>query len=102
MLQASLWSLGQAVTKAPSVLVACDRGLGRDAVENALEWWRGPLEVWTAAELQLFSDRVLPPAISSLCRNHVFGLKIAALLHASAQNTTIYADTDVLWLRDPE
>jgi hypothetical protein len=67
-----------------------------------VKWWPAPVEIWLADELQAFSDRNLPPHIAMLCRNHVYGLKAAAIMRASLMGPMIYADTDVLWFRPPQ
>ena len=60
-----------------------------------------PLEVWTSEDVLEYGENALPAQIVSLGRRHAFGLKLAAVIRSGRAGVTIYADTDVLWFRDP-
>jgi hypothetical protein len=99
MLSASLWSLLQSSTKVPHLLVAGDTTLKEPSLRAALKWWPGTIEMWSSEEVLAFSRQNLPPQITSLCENHIYGLKAAAIMRASLSGLTVYADTDILWYR---
>lgn len=102
MVRASLWSLLQSTTDLPRVIVAGDKTLSKSSLSRMMKWWPGTLEIWSAEELLGFSRQNLPQHITSLCENHVYGLKAAAIMRASLTGLTLYADTDVLWFRAPQ
>jgi hypothetical protein len=102
MLRASLWSLLQSSADVPRLIIAGDRTMKKFDLAQLVKWWPAPVEIWLADELQAYSDRNLPSHIAMLCRNHVYGLKAAAIMRASLMGPVIYADTDVLWFRPPQ
>lgn len=102
MLRASLWSLQEVSHQLPPLTIACDTSLDCLTLSRAMKWWPGPIQIWTAEDLSHFSDECLPGQIAYFCKNHLFGLKFAAVIRAGMTGCTIYADTDVLWFRSPE
>ena len=102
MLRASLWSLLHSGGDVPRLIIAGDRTMKKSDLAQLARWWPAPVEVWLADELEAFSDRNLPPHVAMLCRNHVYGLKAAAIMRASLMGPMVYADTDVLWFRPPQ
>ena len=101
LLLENLWTLANSWHALPRLVVVGDLKAKEAVFRKALHWW--PHE-WDFMPYEQIEQTFMMENRSWLVefgRYHIFGRKLAAILHFARQSPTLYCDSDVLWLGEP-
>jgi hypothetical protein len=101
MLRESLFSLHRSWNSLPEVTVVSDGSWVASEFAEVFAWWPAPINVLMREEICL---SVLSSGFSELAdyaRESIWGLELATVTTQAKQHPVLYADTDILWFKDP-
>lgn len=97
----SLASIAMTWNMLPALTVVSDGTLDFGLLKRALHWWPHPIECISRDAVLQYHAHMGREDIVRFANAHIFGLKLAVILHSSVSRPTLYCDTDFLWQKGP-
>jgi len=101
MLRESLFSLYRSWNSLPEITVVSDGSWMAQEFAEVFAWWPMPITVLMREEICLAAMSAGFRELADYARESIWGLELAALTTQAKQHPVLYADTDILWFKDP-
>jgi hypothetical protein len=101
MLRESLFSLYRTWNSLPEITVVSDGSWQAQEFAEVFAWWPLPITVLMREEICLSALSAGFPELADYARKSIWGLELATITTQAKQHPVLYADTDILWFKDP-
>lgn len=101
LLLENLWTVANTWCELPRVRIVGDVGAREHTFRQALDWWSQRWDFVSYEEIEATFLQEQRDWLAQFGRHHIFGRKLAAILHSARIAPTLYSDSDVLWLTAP-
>lgn len=97
----SLGSLAQCAVAMPRIQLCVDESLDAEEVPSVFARHGLSVEAWDAKRLDAEMESRGEKTLQRFAKAHLFGRKMAFTFGLGDEGSVLYADTDVLWFKDP-
>lgn len=102
LLRMSVYSISKNWNALPNLVIINDGSATDVDIRSTLNFWKGKFHITNWVDSATYHVQQGRYALANYAENHVFGKKMAIILHYAEFNPIIWVDSDILFFKDLE
>ena len=96
----SVYSIARKWDTLPKLTVINDGSVSDDEIRRHIKFWKGELYIQPYADSVNYHMQKGRDALVKFSENHIFGIKMAVILHHAELDPVLWVDSDILFFKD--